>query len=117
MERELICIVCPRGCRLKVNVDEKIVTGNSCKRGEIYGINEVTSPVRVITSTVKINGAALRMLPVKTDGAIPKDLNFKCMEEIAKVEVEAPIKVGQVVIEDVLGTGINVVAARTLKKI
>ncbi|WP_027632693.1 DUF1667 domain-containing protein [Clostridium hydrogeniformans] len=117
MERELICIVCPRGCRLKVNVDEKTVTGNSCKRGEIYGINEVTSPVRVITSTVKINGAALRMLPVKTDGAIPKDLNFKCMEEIAKVEVEAPIKVGQVVIENVLGTGINVVAARTLKKI
>ncbi|MEW8957019.1 DUF1667 domain-containing protein [Clostridium sp.] len=117
MERELICIVCPRGCRLKVNIDEKTVTGNSCRRGEVYGINEVTNPVRVITSTVKINGASLRMLPVKTDGAIPKGLNFKCMDEIAKVELEAPIKVGQVVIENVLGTGINVIAARTLRKI
>lgn len=114
MERELICIVCPKGCRLKVNVEENKVTGNTCKRGEVYGINEVTNPVRVITSTVKIKGAQLRMVPVKTDGAIPKGLNFKCMEEIDKVVVEAPVKVGDVIIKNVLNTGINVIATRTL---
>ena len=79
MVKELICISCPMGCHLKVDVDNKTVTGNTCKRGEIYGLNEVTNPVRVVTSTVKVNGGELPVVPVKTAGAIPKKLNFECM--------------------------------------
>lgn len=114
MEKELICISCPMGCHLTVNIDEKKVTGNTCKRGEIYGLNEVINPVRVITSTVKIENAHLPVLPVKTNGAIPKNLNFEAIKAINEVTVKAPIKVGDIVIENILGTGVNVVAARSM---
>ena len=91
MEKELICICCPRGCHLKVNIEENKVTGNSCKRGERYGVTEVTNPVRVVTTTVKVNNGELDVLPVKTKGEIPKNLIFQCMDVIKKVEVNAPI--------------------------
>ncbi|MBT9830525.1 DUF1667 domain-containing protein [Clostridium baratii] len=115
MVKELICISCPMGCHLKVDVDNKTVTGNTCKRGEIYGLNEVTNPVRVVTSTVKVNGGELPVVPVKTAGAIPKKLNFECMKVINETTVNAPIKMGDVLIKDVLGTGIDVVASRDIE--
>ncbi|MBC5627977.1 DUF1667 domain-containing protein [Clostridium sp. NSJ-6] len=114
MKKELICISCPLGCHLTVDAENKTVTGNTCKRGEIYGLNEVINPVRVITSTVKIEGARLPVLPVKTNGAIPKNMNFEAMNIINSVTCTAPIKVGDVIIKDILGTGIDVVAARSL---
>lgn len=117
MIRELICISCPMGCHLKVDVENKTVTGNTCKRGEIYGINEVTNPVRVITSTVKVEGGELPVIPVKTSEAIGKGLNVKCMEELAKVTVKAPIKMGDIILKDVLGTGVDVVASRNIEAI
>ena len=103
------------GCHLKVDVDNKTVTGNTCKRGEIYGLNEVTNPVRVVTSTVKVNGGELPVVPVKTAGAIPKKLNFECMKVINETTVNAPVKMGDVLIKDVLGTGIDVVASRDIE--
>lgn len=115
MVKELICISCPMGCHLKVDVDNKTVTGNTCKRGEIYGLNEVTNPVRVVTSTVKVNGGELPVVPVKTAGAIPKKLNFECMKVINEITVNAPVKMGDVLIKDVLGTGIDVVASRDIE--
>lgn len=115
MVKELICISCPMGCHLKVDVDNKTVTGNTCKRGEIYGLNEVTNPVRVVTSTVKVNGGELPVVPVKTAGAIPKKLNFECMKIINETTVNAPVKMGEVLIKDVLGTGIDVVASRDIE--
>ena len=115
MVKELICISCPMGCHLKVDVDNKTVTGNTCKRGEIYGLNEVTNPVRVVTSTVKVNGGELPVVPVKTAGAIPKKLNFECMKVINETTVNAPIKMGDILIKDVLGTGIDVVASRDIE--
>ncbi|CUP98450.1 molybdopterin oxidoreductase [Clostridium baratii] len=115
MVKELICISCPMGCHLKVDVDNKTVTGNTCKRGEIYGLNEVTNPVRVVTSTVKVNGGELPVVPVKTAGAIPKKLNFECMKVINETTVNAPVKMGEVLIKDVLGTGIDVVASRDIE--
>ncbi|AQM60437.1 MULTISPECIES: DUF1667 domain-containing protein [Clostridium] len=115
MVKELICISCPMGCHLKVDVDNKTVTGNTCKRGEIYGLNEVTNPVRVVTSTVKVNGGELPVVPVKTAGAIPKKLNFECMKVINETTVNAPVKMGDVLIKDVLGTGIDVVASRDIE--
>ena len=110
------------GCRLTLIKDEEAkdgyrVEGNMCARGRAYAIKELCAPTRVITSTVKIKNAILKRLPVKTDGDIPKELNFKCMEEINKVELEAPVKIGQVVVEDVLGTGINIVASRSMDRI
>ena len=116
MEKELICICCPRGCHLKVNIEENKVTGNSCKRGESYGLNEVTNPVRVVTTTVKINNGEFNVLPVKTNGEVPKGLIFECMNVIKKVEVNAPIKIGDVIVENILDTGIDIVSCRNLKK-
>lgn len=114
MEKELICICCPNGCHLKVDIESSTISGNKCKRGEEYGINEVTHPVRVITSTVKVLKGSLPVVPVKTKEAIPKALNFKCMEEINKVMAKAPIKVGDVLIKNVLDTGVDVVATKNI---
>lgn len=116
MEKELICICCPRGCHLKVNIEENKVTGNSCKRGESYGLNEVTNPVRVVTTTVKINNGEIDVLPVKTKGEIPKSLIFKCMDVLKNIEVNAPIKIGDIIVENILDTGIDIVSCRNLKK-
>jgi CxxC motif-containing protein len=112
---DLICIVCPRGCR--IHVDENLnVTGNFCKRGETYGRNEVTHPMRMITSTVKIQSEILARLPVMTDRPIPKNQIFKVMEAINQAEVQAPIKIRDVVIKDVLGLGVDIVATRNVEK-
>lgn len=112
---DLICIVCPRGCHLKV--DEKLnVTGNHCKRGEVYGKAEVTKPTRVVTSTVKINSFDIPRLPVKTDKPIPKNKIFEVMKEINKVEVNPPIKTKDVIIENVLALGVNIVATRSIEE-
>ena len=113
--KELICIVCPKGCHLKVDENnDYAVTGNGCPRGAEYGRAELTNPTRVVTSTVRIGGAALPRCPVKTNGAIPKGMIFEIMEALDKVELTAPVTVGDVVIENVCGTGVNVVAARTM---
>jgi len=113
--KELICIVCPKGCHLKVDENnDYAVTGNGCPRGAEYGKAELTNPTRVVTSTVRIVGASLPRCPVKTSGVIPKGMIFDIMKELDNVELTAPVTVGQVVIENVCGTGVNVVAARTM---
>ncbi len=112
---DLICIVCPRGCR--IHVDENLnVTGSFCKRGETYGRNEVTHPMRMITSTVKIQSEILVRLPVMTDRPIPKNQIFSVMEAINQAEVKAPIKIRDVVIKNVLGLGVDIVATRNVEK-
>lgn len=114
MAKELICIVCPQGCRLTVEeVDGAYqVTGNTCKRGEQYGITEMTAPTRVITSTVRLEGGRYPRLPVKTKGAVPKGLIFDCMVQINGITVTSPVKAGDVVLSNVMDTGIDVVASR-----
>ncbi len=114
--KELICIVCPKGCHLKVDeTNDYAVTGNGCPRGAEYGKAELTNPTRVVTSTVRCNGASLPRCPVKTNGVVPKGKIFDVMKALDEVELTAPVTVGQVVIENVCGTGANVVAARTMK--
>ncbi|NLM03547.1 MAG: DUF1667 domain-containing protein [Clostridiales bacterium] len=117
--REMICIVCPVGCHLTVHEDTTAesgyrVEGNQCPRGAVYGVKEVTNPTRVVTSTVKIKNGLLPRLPVKTDGDIPKELIDECMKVINSVEVEAPIKVGDVIISNVLDTGVDIIASRSM---
>lgn len=113
--KELICIVCPKGCHLKVDEDNGYtVTGNGCPRGAEYGRTELTNPTRVVTSTVRCTGGSYPRCPVKTSGAIPKDKIFEVMAALDQVELTAPVALGQVVIEDVCGTGISVVTARAM---
>ena len=113
--KELICIVCPKGCHLTVDEENGYaVSGNRCPRGEEYGKNEVIAPKRTITSTVKVSGGLYPRLPVKTDKPIPKELIFEAMKLLDAVELTAPVKVGDVVIENVLGTGVNFIASRNM---
>lgn len=115
-KKEMICIVCPMGCHMEVekNKDEYIVTGNKCPRGKEYAVKESTNPTRVITTTVKVKGGLLNRLPVKTKGDIPKGKIFECMKVIDRIEVQAPISVGDIIVKDVLGTGVDIVAARSM---
>lgn len=114
---ELICIVCPKGCHL--HVDEQngyAVTGNSCPRGAVYGKKELLSPTRTITSTVKIEGASIPRVPVKTDQEIPKQDIFEAMKLLNQVTLQAPVHVGDIVVAHVLGTDVNFVVTRSLKR-
>ncbi|MBU5439268.1 DUF1667 domain-containing protein [Tissierella sp. MSJ-40] len=115
-EKELVCIVCPRGCRLTITKESNdyIVEGNKCNRGRIYGIKEITNPTRVVTSTVKFKNGLLPRLPVKTNGPIPKRLIKQCVEEIKRIEVDYHVKVGDIIIKDILHTGIDVVSTKTM---
>ena len=117
--KELTCIGCPMGCQLTVEFDREkeevySVTGNTCMIGDKYARNEVLHPERTVTSTVTVDGGDKPRLSVKTSGNIPKDKIFECMKAIDAVRVQAPVKIGDVVIENVCGTGINVVATRNI---
>lgn len=115
-KRELICISCPMGCRMTVSINNGNidVTGNTCKRGEIYAKKEVTDPRRVVTSTVKVKDGEFARVSVKTETDIPKGKIFDCMDEILKTEITAPVKIGEVIISNCAGTGVAVVATRNL---
>ena len=117
--RNITCTVCPMGCSLVVSkVDgEYKVEGNTCKRGAKYGVEEVTNPRRVITTTVKLNGGCLNLLPVKTNDSVPKELMFDIMKLLDRVEVNAPVSVGDVIVKDVLGTGVDVVSAKSMESL
>lgn len=114
---ELTCIGCPLGCPLTVTLegnDVTKVTGNTCLKGEIYAKKEVTNPTRIVTSTVRVSGGRCVMVNVKTEVDIPKNKVFECMEALKGVEVAAPVEIGDIVLADVAGTGVNVVAARNV---
>ncbi len=113
--KELICIVCPKGCRLRVDENDGCkVTGNSCPRGEEYGKIELTNPTRTITSTVAVRGAAHPRCPVKTTKPIPRGLIFEAMQTLDGLELTAPVALGQVAVANVCGTGAAFVTTRAL---
>ena len=115
MIKNLTCIVCPEGCDLEIDVDnDYAVKGGKCKRGSDYGRQEMINPQRMVTSTVYIEDGVYSRLPVKTSTAIPNDLIYKCMEEINKVKVKSPVKLGDVIIHNVLDTGVDIVACRDM---
>lgn len=116
--RELTCISCPMGCQMMVCIDNEDirVTGNTCKRGEIYAKKEVTDPRRVVTSSIRVKNGDLIRVSVKTETDIPKDKIFDCMADIFKAEAVAPVKIGDIIIENCAGTGIAVVATRNVDK-
>lgn len=115
--RVLNCIVCPMGCELTATLEGTTVTnvtGNTCPRGAKYAQEELTAPKRMLTSTVRINGGLLPLLPVVSKSALPKDKVLACAEYLRSVTVEAPIAEGAVVCADILGLGVDIVASRSM---
>ncbi len=120
MKKEMVCIRCPKGCRMTVEYEgTKVlnVNGNSCSKGIDYAVDEITKPVRIVTSTVKVKNGELPVIPVKTSKAVRRHLIFDVMKEIYKAEVEAPVKEGQVIIKNTAKSGADIVATLELKKL
>jgi len=113
--KELICIMCPKGCHLSVD-DDLNVTGNTCPRGVTYGKQEVTDPRRYLTSTVRLNSKHSRRLPVISSGDLPKARVSDVVKYLDTVEVSAPVNVKDVIVKDVLGLGVDILATRTIKE-
>ena len=112
---EIICTCCPKGCHLHVDEEKDYaVTGYGCPRGAEYGRNEVSNPVRVLTSTVRITGALYRRCPVKTDRPVSKGLLLDIMKKLNDVEVSSPVTIGQVVLENADGLGANIIVTKNL---
>ena len=120
MKKKYTCIICPNGCEITVELDGegviKSVEGHTCKKGEEYVRQELTHPVRTIATSVLVKGGELPLASVRVDAPIPKEHIFDAMEEIRKVSLEAPTKIGQVVIENLLGTGANVIVTKNVKR-
>ena len=117
---ELTCICCPMGCSLRAELDgEHIlsVTGNSCKRGEEYARQECVAPVRVITASVPVVGGKLARVSVKTAAPVPKNRIFDVMDAIRLISAQAPVHIGDVLCENIAGTGVNLVATRGTERI
>ena len=112
--KELTCIVCPRGCRLKID-DELNVTGNFCPRGAEYAKNELTNPKRMITSIMRVKNRENVMVSVKTSTSVPKGMIFDVLKEIEKVSVNAPTHIGEVAIKNVLDTGADIIITKDIK--
>jgi len=119
MKKEIICIGCPMGCYLTVEYDEtKIHTlsGNRCKVGLDYAEKEISNPERTLTTTVKVKHGHLPLVSVRTNKPIPKSRILDAMNLLAKVEVEAPIKIEDLIIQNIFNTGVNIVATKNISK-
>lgn len=120
-KKNIICTVCPRGCSITIQgeIGKSIesISGFSCRRGEQYGADEFILPKRILTTTVKVEGGAAEpLLPVRSKAAIPRDLLSPSMEVIRKTTVPVPVRRGDVIILDILGCGVDIVASRSMDK-
>lgn len=116
MIKTITCICCPKGCLVTLDTEnpEETIKGFGCPQGKEYAIGELTHPMRTISSTVEIKGGLHPRIPVKTNGNIPKEKIFEVMDEINKISVESPVKCGDILLENVLDTGVNIVACRDM---
>ncbi len=118
--KQLNCINCPMGCLLTVTLTDGAitdVTGNTCPRGETYAHQELTNPQRMLTSTVRIAGGELPLLPVVSKSTLPKGRVLDCAKVLRGVEVQAPVKTGDVIVANILGLGVDIVASRDMNKL
>lgn len=116
-KREFVCIGCPLGCNVTVELEGTVIrqiSGNTCPRGADYVTKELTDPRRIVTSLVRVHGGELPVVSVKTAADIPKDKIEDCIRELKKIELQAPVHMGEVIAENVCGSGVNVVATRTV---
>ena len=117
--KEMICICCPMGCHLQVddsNLNDIKVSGNTCPRGAKYAKDEVICPKRVVTSIVNVEGGEINMVSVKTADVIPKDKMFEALKLLEGISVKAPVEIGQVIVKDILGLGVDFIATKNVKK-
>jgi CxxC motif-containing protein len=114
--KEIICTICPNGCRMNVSINEEdVVTSVEnalCERGRKYAVDEVQYPKRSLTSTVKVKGGVFPLVSVRSDKTIPKEKLREVIIELRKLELEAPVKYHQVIACDILGTGANIIATK-----
>lgn len=118
-KKEFICIVCPIGCTVEAEFEGKEILkiiGNKCIKGKEFVTYELLEPKRVLTTTVKVKEGEIKLLPVKTDGVIPKEILFDAMKEIRKIEVLAPIQMNDIIVKNFLNTGVNLIATRSVKE-
>ena len=119
--RNLTCIGCPLGCQIEVLMDAKgrieLVTGNTCPRGEQYARKEVTAPRRIVTSSVRVYGSRKgeRMVPLKTASDIPKERIMDVIRDLLGVSVPCPVHIGDVLIRDIAGTGVDMIATKEVE--
>lgn len=113
--QQILCIVCPMGCNMEAEPkgDSYTVRGNGCKRGVQYAIEELTAPKRMVTCLLKVEGAE-QPLSVKTQSGVPKEMIFDCVREIKRLKLTSPVEIGTVLIENILGTGDNIIATKTV---
>jgi len=113
---KIICITCPKGCTLEVSLDGQTVLAvkPNCKRGHEYAQREITDPRRMVATTVKVKQGVHRLLPVYTSAPFPKGEIMNLMKKLRAVEVIAPVKMGSVVVEDALSTGVDIIASRDM---
>ena len=118
MNKELICIVCPKGCKVTVSEENGIftTTGNACARGNVYGIQEAIAPKRMLTSTIKINHAAHARCPVVSSAPLPKEDLFKVLALLENITVTAPVVMKSVVLENVLNSGVDILISRSMEE-
>ena len=115
--RELTCIVCPLGCRLEVDLeDNEIINikGNGCKRGVDYAKAECTNPTRILTTTMKVAGGQYPLVSVKSEQPLPRGLLMQCIKAINNICVNAPVQIGDVIVENILNTGVNIVSTKNI---
>lgn len=116
--RIMNCIMCPLGCEMTVTIEDGAVTGvtgNTCPRGPKYAHDEVVAPKRMLTSTVRVNGGLLPLVPVVSKTTLPKERILDCAAALRQVVVEAPVSEGQVIVENILGLGVDIVASRSME--
>ncbi|MCR5189634.1 MAG: DUF1667 domain-containing protein [Treponema sp.] len=118
----MTCIICPMGCTMEVELEtqgntKKVlsVKDNGCKRGEMYAQKEFLNPTRTLTSTIAVDDGAMPLVPVKSAGEVPKNMLLQCMEVVRRSHCKAPVKRGNILIYDILGTGINIVACADIE--
>ncbi len=119
MKKKFVCIICPNGCEIEVKYSEEEIekiSGNLCEKGLDYVKKELFSPERGLTSSVNLKNGLLPLVSVKTSKPIPKEKIFALMDEIADIEIEAPVKIGDIIVKDILGTGVDIIVTKNVDK-
>ena len=116
IEKDLICVVCPVGCRMKISgtIEDLKVSGEQCKRGVEHAYEEITNPTRMVCTTVKIQGGIHPVIPVRTDKPIAEKYKLEVVKAVKDITLTSPIEMGEVIVEDLFGTGVNLIAERNM---
>lgn len=117
MINRLVCIVCPIACKISISEQDQgnyEVIGNKCEKGKNYALQEIKNPVRIFTTTINIKGGNIKRLPVRSKEPVPKNIITELIKPVKEVKINAPIKKGDVIIENILGSGVDIVASRSV---